>query len=412
MTSYRHCSVAGSTRGFSLVEMMIAIAIGSFLLVGLVQIFAGSKAAYRLSEGLSRSQENGRFALEFMQRDIRMAGHFGCVNQPGLVASGARAMNLLFAPFAAPGTRSFANYDAIAQQSLHFHAAPLGYEYVGTAAPTGPGNSFNVQETPGISSNANDWSPALPAELLGRVVPGSDVVFLHYLSADGVPVTAISPGTIQFPAANWNLLRGDADMPALFGVSQCGSGGVATLFQATTVNSATGTITIEPAVLGGAANGLNASAMVTALEQYPPQQTMLYRAMSIAYYVGVGAGGGPALFRIQFDSAPGGGAVVPRVDEVVDGVDTLQVLYGSGTAAASNVMRNLRTADAVDVANDWPRVGMMQIGLLLRSPERAAVAQRAQAPMVLGVTVNPPNDGRVRNAYEATIAIRNQLFGD
>jgi len=75
-------------------------------------------------------------------------------------------------------------------------------------------------------------------------------------------------------------------------------------------------------------------------------------------------------------------------------------------------MRNLRTADAVDVANDWPRVGMMQIGLLLRSPERAAVAQRAQAPMVLGVTVNPPNDGRVRNAYEATIAIRNQLFGD
>jgi len=152
--------------------------------------------------------------------------------------------------------------------------------------------------------------------------------------------------------------------------------------------------------------------MVTALEQYPPQQTMLYRAMSIAYYVGVGAGGGPALFRIQFDSAPGGGAVVPRVDEVVDGVDTLQVLYGSGTAAASNVMRNLRTADAVDVANDWPRVGMMQIGLLLRSPERAAVAQRAQAPMVLGVTVNPPNDGRVRNAYEATIAIRNQLFGD
>lgn len=33
-----------------------------------------------LAEGSARAQENGRFALEFLQRDIRMAGHFGCVN--------------------------------------------------------------------------------------------------------------------------------------------------------------------------------------------------------------------------------------------------------------------------------------------------------------------------------------------
>ncbi|MDP1699036.1 MAG: PilW family protein [Xanthomonadaceae bacterium] len=412
MNTHRHCIANQKGQGFSLVEMMIAITLASFLLIGLIQIFAGSKAAYRLSEGLSRSQENGRFALEFMQRDIRMAGHFGCVNQQALMQSGARSMNLLFAPFAAPGTRSLASYDAIAQRSLHFHAAPLGYEYVGSANPTGPGNSINVNETPGISSNANDWSPALPAELLGRVVPGSDVVFLHYLSADGVPANAISSGTIQFNPANWALLRGDLDTPGLFGVSQCGSGGVATVFQATSVDAATGTITISPSVVGGAANGLNQSGMVTALEQYPPQQTTLYRAMSIAYYVGVGAGGGPSLFRIAFDSTPGTAVVTANVDEVVEGVDTLQVLYGSSNPAAPTAMRNLRTADAVDAANDWPRVGLMQIGLLLRSPERASVEQRALSPMVLGVTVNPPSDGRIRTAYEATIAIRNQLFGD
>lgn len=412
MNTPSHRIVKQKAQGFSLVEMMIAITLASFLLAGLIQIFAGSKAAYRLSEGLSRSQENGRFALEFMQRDIRMAGHFGCVNQQGLMQSGARAMNLLFAPFAAPGTRALADYNAIPQTALHFHAAPLGYEYVGSANPTGPGNSINVNETPGVSGNANDWSPALPAELVGRVVPGSDVVFLHFLSADGVPVNAISPGSIQFTPANWALLRGDIDAPGLFGVSQCGSGGVATIFQATSVDGATGTITISPSVVGGAANGLNQSAMVTALEQYPPQQTTLYRAMSIAYYVGVGAGGGPSLFRISFDSTPGTAAVTANVDEVVEGVDTLQVLYGSGTAAAPNVMRNLRTADAVVAANEWPRVGLMQIGLLLRSPERASVGQRALPPMVLGVTVNPPSDDRIRTAYEATIAIRNQLFGN
>lgn len=399
-------------RGVSLVEMMIAITLASFLLIGLIQVFAGSKAAYQLSEGLSRSQENGRFALEFMQRDIRMAGHFGCVNQRALMEIGPRAMNLLFAPFATPGTRSVANYDAIPQQSLHFHAAPMGYEYVGSAGSTAPGNSLNLTGGSSISNNANDWSPTLPAELVGRVVTGSDVLFLHFFSPDGVPVTAVSASTIQFNPANWDLLRGDLDTPGLYGVSQCGSGGVATVFQATSVNGATGTLTVAPSTIGGVANGLNASGMVTALEQYPPQQTTLYRAQSIAYYVGVGAGGGPALFRMQFDAVPGAAAVTPIVDEVVEGVDTLQVMYGVGTAAAQNVMRNLQTATQVDAATNWPLVGVVQIGLLLRSPDRASVAASTLPPMVLGVKVNPPPDMRIRTPYEATIAIRNQLFGD
>jgi len=414
MNAAQRSRIAARTApGFSLVEMMIAITLASFLLVGLIQVFAGSKAAYQLSEGLSRSQENGRFALEFMQRDIRMAGHFGCVNQQALMQTGPRAMNVLFAPFdpVGSGTRTVAQYNlSITSQPLRFDAAPMGYEYVGTAGPTGPGNAITVTENPGISSNANDWNPTLPADLVGRVVPGSDVVFLHYLSADGVPVTAVAPGTIQFAPANWNLLRGDLTLPGLYGMSQCGSGGVATVFQATTVVPATGTITIAPSTLGGAASGLNKSGMVTALEQYPPQQTTLYRAISVAYYVGVGAGGGPSLFRMQFDSAPGAAALTPSIDEVVEGVDTLQVLYGSGTVAQPAIMRNLQTAS--DVAGNWPRVGVMQIGLLLRSPDRASVAQRALAPMVLGVTVNPPPDRRIRTAYEATIAIRNQLFGD
>lgn len=410
----RYRTLFAPARGVSLVEMMIAITLASFLLVGLIQVFGGSRAAYQLSEGLSRSQENGRFALEFMQRDIRMAGHFGCVNQQALISTGPRALNLLFAPFAAPGTRGVAQYDAIPQQSLHFHAAPLGYEFVGSAAGTGPGNSLNLtgSENPPVDGNANDWSPALPAELVGRVVPGSDVVFLHYLSPDGIPVTTISASTITFDPNNWDLLRGDVESPGLFGVSQCGSGGVATVFQATTVASAAGSITIQPAIIGGAANGLNKSGMVTALEQYPPQQTSLYRAVSVAYYVGVGAGGGPSLFRMQFNSVPGTTAVTPLVDEVVEGVDTLQVLYGSGTAAAPAVMRNLQTATQVNAAGAWSRVGVVQIGLLLRSPDRASVEKRLLDPMVLGVTVNPPPDGRIRTAYEATIAIRNQLFGE
>ena len=63
--------------GLSLIEMMIAMVISLILMLGVVQIFMASRAASRLSEGAARTQENARFALDFLERDIRMAGHMG-----------------------------------------------------------------------------------------------------------------------------------------------------------------------------------------------------------------------------------------------------------------------------------------------------------------------------------------------
>ncbi|MFC1665831.1 PilW family protein, partial [Pseudomonadota bacterium] len=50
------------TKGFTLIELMVAMVIGLFLLAGLIQIFFAGKQTYRLGDGLSRLQENGRFA--------------------------------------------------------------------------------------------------------------------------------------------------------------------------------------------------------------------------------------------------------------------------------------------------------------------------------------------------------------
>ena len=63
--------------GMTLIEIMIALLIGAFFLGGVIQIFIGSKQTYRMQEGLSRLQENGRFALDFLSKDIRMAGFMG-----------------------------------------------------------------------------------------------------------------------------------------------------------------------------------------------------------------------------------------------------------------------------------------------------------------------------------------------
>ena len=65
--------------GLSLIEIMIALLIGAFLLGGVLQIFIGSKQTYRMQENLSRLQENGRFAMGFLATDISMSGYRECL---------------------------------------------------------------------------------------------------------------------------------------------------------------------------------------------------------------------------------------------------------------------------------------------------------------------------------------------
>ncbi len=64
--------------GMTMIEIMVALLIGAFLLGGVLQVFVGSKQTNRMLEALSRMQESGRYALGFLENDIRMAGFVGC----------------------------------------------------------------------------------------------------------------------------------------------------------------------------------------------------------------------------------------------------------------------------------------------------------------------------------------------
>ena len=70
-------------RGLSLVELMIAMALSLLLMLGVIQIFLSSKQTYSTNSALSRVQESGRFAMEFLTQDIRNAGYKGqCIGEP------------------------------------------------------------------------------------------------------------------------------------------------------------------------------------------------------------------------------------------------------------------------------------------------------------------------------------------
>ena len=61
--------------GLSLVELMIAMTIGLFLLAAIGSVFLSSKQTYRTGDNLSRMQENGRFAVDWLGKEIRVAGY-------------------------------------------------------------------------------------------------------------------------------------------------------------------------------------------------------------------------------------------------------------------------------------------------------------------------------------------------
>ncbi len=61
--------------GFSLIEMMIAMVIGLFLMGGVVSVYINSSQSSRVNQSMRTLQENGRFALSSLRNNIQMAGY-------------------------------------------------------------------------------------------------------------------------------------------------------------------------------------------------------------------------------------------------------------------------------------------------------------------------------------------------
>lgn len=68
--------------GMSLIELMIAVAIGLALLAGLSSLYVSTSKARTEFNKTSEQVENGRFALQSITRDIEMAGFYGRASQP------------------------------------------------------------------------------------------------------------------------------------------------------------------------------------------------------------------------------------------------------------------------------------------------------------------------------------------
>jgi len=335
--------------GFSLVELMVALVIGLFLTIGVIQLLVGSKQSYRFHDALSRLQENGRFALEAMTRDIRMASYRGCVSPTVPV------INTLNTP-----TAYLWSFDQPIQ----------GFE----------------------STAAGVWTPALDVSFTSPLA-ATHVDAITIRGADGLAgqaVLAQGSGTanLQVPAGGFAA----CDIVVAANCQQ------ATVFQVTGVAGGN----LAHAAGGGCApgNATNDLGQDYVGGEVAPMSTK-------NYYIRTGVSGAPALWR-RMNNAP--------AQELVEGVERMEIRYGVCQGAEPSKRRvNPPYVNANAVA-DWADVCSVRIDLLLVSlTDRLRTTEQGQTHTIIFPAdtgtqiVIPAGDRRLRQAFSATVGIRNRL---
>jgi type IV pilus assembly protein PilW len=165
--------------GLTLVELMVALAIGSFLIIGAVQIYNQSREAFIVNESIARVQETAQFAMDTIEADLRMASNWGR-NSRALAVEG----------------RALAEDDNPLELSI----------------PTNCGNTWALDLALAIDGNNNTY--ALGCDSSGTAQTNSDVVTIRRASVLPAP---LEPGRVQIQSTRvQGLLFDDGATPSEF----------------------------------------------------------------------------------------------------------------------------------------------------------------------------------------------------
>ena len=181
-------------RGFSLIELMVALAIGSFLIAGAVVVYSNSRRTYSINETTARLEENARFVYSMLEPDLQLAGYYGYFNTAldfKYISGGSTS-----APVSARNMMPTSG------------ALPLG----GAQAC---GNNFAVNVLTSIEGSNNAYTLACPAQG-GGALANTDTLTIRRAGTQSLP-GAIN-GTLQVLASRLSntgqFIVSDGTLPA------------------------------------------------------------------------------------------------------------------------------------------------------------------------------------------------------
>ncbi|WP_053980447.1 PilW family protein [Marinagarivorans algicola] len=354
---FAKCVLTKKARGFSLIELMISILIGLIILNGVIQIVVNSKRSFLDNQEVSQIQENARFAIDILSRELRMAGYFGCA--PGSAGIFNIAPIVGASPMLVPTTTS--GQPALLGINGYDGGDPAPGVFIGTDR-FGQTDALIVRRTNPLSEGILGEGAVDSVVSTVKVAGGSDT--LSNIKA-GQPLILISP----------DCTRGLA-------------------FRATADATTAGT---EKIITGLPKPGDASEALLG----YFQAGSTLAELVSDAYYIGTSnvVENMPALMRkvLWVES----GTLKTRSEELALGIADMQLAYG--TLDSSKTMTYAKTS--TDIANlKWDEVVVVQINLLMQSLK--PVHDKPEPVTFLGASL--PASRYLRQVVSATVRIRNQ----
>ena len=137
-----------------MIELMVALAIGAFLMIGALTVFTQSRTTFRVNESISRLQENTRFVIDAIEPNIRMASYFGLTSRSSKIDNDATPLELV----------------------------PAG---LGVAGDCGQNWTIDLATEVGGTNNGYGWTcPALG----DGAQPQADTLVIHRVTEDPIPL--------------------------------------------------------------------------------------------------------------------------------------------------------------------------------------------------------------------------------
>jgi type IV pilus assembly protein PilW len=334
--------------GISLIEIMVAMVISLFLLGGVMQVYMGNRITYRFSDATARIQENGRFAIETIATDVRMAGFWGCVTV--LKENNIHIRNNL--------NVASSEYNSVLHDFIEMDA---------------------------ISSIDKDGLNNSDSLTIRGTKSGQILVVAPFMASRIDDIVVRNPTSIK---------ENDIVM-----VSQCDDSIAADIFEVSKIVIESKTSTISHGKNGKIGN-TNPLGCEVASEQclsiaYARKSASISIFQTITYSIRTGASGEPALFRSE--SVTGNG------DELIEGVEKMEILFGVDTNNDGTSNKYV----AGSTVTDSTQVRAVRIFILVRS-ENNNITDKPQAYTLNGVTTTP-KDNRLRQVFSITIALRNRV---
>ncbi len=357
-------------RGVSLIELMVSMVLALVISSALVTMYLSSRATSRLEEGMARVQEGGRFGMEFLGVDIRMAGYGGCksdMDEGNVTFGQGNSVGCTGDVCNIGPPEAWANFDPDGLRA---------FRYTGG----------------GTSNNLTDWTPALPADYFanGEVEPETDVIIIQRASDLTAFLNDDNPDNANIHVFSSGRLANEIVAGDILMVSDCQH---ADVFSATNVSEGGAKTTI--------AHSQGAENITNRLTHDYSDDAQLFLLLSRAYFIGEGASGEPALFRKEVRR----GAL--ETQELVEGVESMRVMIGVDTDATPDRIANVYQTPDLLTEDDWGGVTTVRAAVLVRTPTNVDPEINTHSFELVGDTVGPFNDKRRRHSFTATFQKRN-----